>query len=145
MRAILIPGNKIFSGETIDECLKNAREAGEPPVLNFESGWLGEEGHFLRNNPNPEEAQISESIKLDDKADLDEREFYDRPEKKKKTNGLRIILGAPFVILGSSLLMLAELIWGERLTFRGKEAITIMTKKARCSNCGHVGEFKIMK
>jgi len=50
LRAIKIPGNKIFTGETIAECFENAKKAGVMPMSSF-AGWINQEGTFVIEKP----------------------------------------------------------------------------------------------
>jgi len=50
LRAIKIPGNKIYTGETIEECIANAKNVGTPPMSSI-AGWINEEGTFVIEKP----------------------------------------------------------------------------------------------
>lgn len=50
LRAIRTVGNKIFTGETIEECFKNAKEAGVMS-MSSDGGWINEEGTFVTEKP----------------------------------------------------------------------------------------------
>jgi len=50
LRAIKLPGNKIYTGETIEECIANAKNVGAPPMSSI-AGWINEEGTFVTEKP----------------------------------------------------------------------------------------------
>jgi hypothetical protein len=50
LRAIKLPGNKIYTGKTIEECIDNAKNFGSPPMESI-AGWINEEGTFVTEKP----------------------------------------------------------------------------------------------
>lgn len=50
LRAIKTTGNKIFTGETINECIENAKKEGVIPMASM-SGWINEYGMFVTEKP----------------------------------------------------------------------------------------------
>jgi len=58
LRAIKLPGNKIYTGETIEECIANAKNVGAPPMSSI-AGWINEEGTFVTEKP-------SETVSMSD-------------------------------------------------------------------------------
>lgn len=52
---------------------------------------------------------------------------------------LRMFLASPFLFLGIAGYRLAEVIVGEKFTYRAGEVLNIMEQTAECTKCGHKG------
>ena len=65
LRAIKIPGNKIFTGETIDDCFKSVKEAGVTPPMTSIAGWINEEGTFVNEKPSETIADMTINAKVE--------------------------------------------------------------------------------
>ena len=52
---------------------------------------------------------------------------------------MRKIISIPFSIVGSLIFKVAELIRGEKITYRAEEVLKILEVKAECTKCGHKG------
>ena len=64
LRAIKIPGNKIFTGETIDDCFKSVKEAGVTPPMTSIAGWINEEGTFVTEKPSETVNDIMTNLEI---------------------------------------------------------------------------------
>ena len=53
---------------------------------------------------------------------------------------IREILALPFLIIGLAGFKLAELIAGEKMTYRAGEVLDILDVNAICTQCGHTGK-----
>jgi hypothetical protein len=91
LRAIKISGNKVFTGETLDECFQNAKAAGEPPVMGALSGWINEEGTFVTDKPSETVEEYVDPRELQDKMFNDETDTYKADDGRELFTGDRLV------------------------------------------------------
>jgi len=143
MFAVRFRGGKIYQSTISHEhCLTVAEIEGEKlPRKSATFGMIGKDGEFVETDKDLIKAQ----------RDFNERmSFVIKPPeeikpKRKRPNLFRQLLAIPFIVIGASVLMLAELIQGDKLTFIGRDAIKRLSVNAECMKCGHKGTLRILK